>query len=113
MAFSPDATAKGYLSLWEVAKAYAFQKVLTRIEEGFRTPAHELLRESRDQWIAKELRLQGGGSPSGRDVRKTVKRCARPDSQTGIQGKSLAVREAGHQLIRKLGRPELRKLQWR
>ena len=83
MAFSPDATAEGYLPPWEVAKAFAFHKVLSRIEEVLGLPAHELLGESRDKWIAKELTLKGGGCPSDRTVRKTVKRCSKPDWYAG------------------------------
>ena len=52
-------------------------------EEVLGLPAHELLGESRDKWIAKELTLKGGGCPSDRTVRKTVTRCSKPDWYAG------------------------------
>ena len=60
---------------WEVAKAFAFHEVIEAISEHLGESASELLGQRVDDFIASRLILKGGGNPTPRAVRDTVKRC--------------------------------------
>ena len=62
MSFAPGNTLAGELSPWEVAKAFAFHKVLQKAAEVLDTPAAELVGQRVDEFIAKQLTLTGGGN---------------------------------------------------
>ena len=70
----PDRTQHGRLAPWEVAKAIAYSTVITDISEHLGQAANELIGERVDDYIAKKLKLVGGGSPTARAVRHVVAR---------------------------------------
>ena len=43
VSFSPYSTVDGFLPPWELAKAFAFHKVLEKIADEVGSPAHELV----------------------------------------------------------------------
>ena len=79
----PDRTQHGRLPPWEVAKAIAYSTVITDISEHLGQAANELIGERVDDYIAKKLKLVGGGSPTARAVRHVVARNRNGDSYTG------------------------------
>jgi len=76
--FAPDDTAEGFLPLWEIAKASAFHTVLQKAAELLASTPYDLVGERVDDYIAKQLTLQGGGQPHSRSVRKVVAKCQEP-----------------------------------
>jgi hypothetical protein len=56
-------------------KAYAFEKVLERMEKQMRQKACTLLGEDKGSFIAKNLTLKGGGHPTDQCVYQTIRRC--------------------------------------
>ena len=73
--FAGDSTQKGRLPPLEVMKAYAFEKVLERMEKQMRQKACTLLGEDKGSFIAKNLTLKGGGHPTDQCVYQTIRRC--------------------------------------
>ena len=72
--FSPDTTPKGMLPPFEVAKAYAFDKALSQMQEHMGKSLWQLLGEDKGEFIAKHLELKGGGQPSRSAVFKAIRR---------------------------------------
>ena len=72
---SPDKTPEGYLPPFGVAKAYAFEKVLSQMVEHMGMSVCRLIGEDKGDFIARHLELQGGGRPSRSSVFKAIKRC--------------------------------------
>ena len=79
----PDRTQHGRLPPWEVAKAIAYSTVITDISEHLGQAANELIGERVDDYIAKKLKLVGGGSPTARAVRHVVARNRNGDFYPG------------------------------
>lgn len=77
-AFAPDATIDGELPPWEIAKAFAFHKVLAAAADLLGTPASELVGSRVDEYIAKQITVKGGGHPQVRQVRRVIVRCHDP-----------------------------------
>ena len=71
---APDDTPKGTLPPFEVAKAYAFDKVLSTMAVHMGKSAWQLLGEDKGEFIAKHLELKGGGRPSRSVVIKAIKK---------------------------------------
>ena len=61
---SADDTPNGRLPPFEVAKAYAFDVVLTQMEKHMGKSACVFLGQEKGDFIAKHLALKGGGHPS-------------------------------------------------
>ena len=61
---SPEDTTQGKLPPFEVAKAYAFDVALARIEEVTGQSACALLGQSKGSFIAANVTVKGGGHPS-------------------------------------------------
>ena len=72
---SPDNTPKGTLPPFEVAKAYAFEKVLSHMAKCMGKSLWQLIGEDKGDFIAKHLVLKGGGRPSRSSVFKVIKKC--------------------------------------
>ena len=72
---SADNTPKGRLPPFEVAKAYAFEVVLTQMEKHMGKSACVLLGEDKGDFIAKHLTLKGGGHPSRQSVFQNLQKC--------------------------------------
>ena len=72
---TPDKTPEGYLPPFEVAKAYAFEKVLSQMVEHMGMSVYRLIGENKGDFIARHLELQGGGRPCRSSVFKAIKRC--------------------------------------
>ena len=68
--FAPGNTPNGELPPWEIAKAFAFHCALARAAQTLSAPAHKLLGQRVDVYIAKQLTLKGGGRPKPRTVKK-------------------------------------------
>ena len=88
---SPDTTKPGYLSPWELAKAYALHMVAIRMAEEWCTTPAEMLGQRLDAFIASKVVLQGGGHPSERATRKALRKC----SQEGWHPRMIAPSNAG------------------
>ena len=73
--YNPSTTKDGHLAPWEVAKAFAFHEAIEAIAEHLGESASHLLGQRVDEFIASHLTLKGGGNPTPRAVRDTVKRC--------------------------------------
>ena len=74
-AFSADNVQKGRLPPFEVAKAYAFDVVLSQMEKHMGKSACVLLGEEKGSFIAKNLTLKGGGHPTRQAVFQAIRRC--------------------------------------
>ena len=74
--FSPDSTKEGTLPPFEVAKCIAFAKVLEKVEEVLGEEAHVLLGMGKNEFIASQLQLKGGGNSQPRTVQKTLAKCS-------------------------------------
>ena len=61
---SPDNTPSGTLPPFEVAKAYAFEKVLSQVQKHMGMSVWQMLGEDKGTFIGKLLELKGGGQPS-------------------------------------------------
>ena len=70
MALEPGDTPKGKLPPFEVAKAVAFEAVLTQMEKHTGKSCWELLGMGKKEFTAKQLQVVGGGRPTGRAVQK-------------------------------------------
>ena len=71
--FDPQAgTRDGELPPWKVAKAVAFQEVLSDVAQLLDTPAAELVGMRIDEYIANKVILKGGGHPSEWRLRRRV-----------------------------------------
>ena len=81
--FSGDTTVDGFLPPWELAKAYAFHVVLATIAEELGTPAHELVGQAVNDYIAANVFLKGGGHPSRVAIAVAIKRCQDPEWYPG------------------------------
>ena len=57
---------------------YAFHTVLATAAEQLGTPASELVGGRVDEYIAKQVEVQGGGHPQPRQIRRVVARCQEP-----------------------------------
>lgn len=74
--YDPNTTKDGHLPPWEVAKAYGIHVALRTISEHIGESPSELLGQRVDKFIASQLQLKGGGNPTERAVRETLKKCA-------------------------------------
>ena len=74
----PAPTKAGALPPFEVAKAYAFEHVLSHVQKHLGKSARLLLGEDKATFIARHLELQGGGKPNRRTVFKAIKKCSQP-----------------------------------
>ena len=72
---SPDNTPKGTLPPFEVAKAFAFETVLSQMAKHMGKSMWQLIGEDKGDFIAKHLELKGGGRPSRSSVFKAIKKC--------------------------------------
>ena len=86
---SPDNTPDGMLPPFEVAKAYAFELVLQTMQKHMGKSCKSLLGEEKGSFIARHLRLKGGGHPGRAAVFKAIARCKAP---TWYPGKVLGER---------------------
>ena len=77
--FSLEATREGYLPPWEIAKAYAFHEVISKLQQELGMQAAELLGMRADAYIASQVTLKGGGHPSARAIRALVNKCKDPE----------------------------------
>ena len=115
---SPKHTKEGTLPPFEMAKAYAFEQVLSHIQKHLGMTAHQLLGEDKAAFIARHLDLQGGGKPGRRAVFKAIRRCRTPEwfpgrvsgTRTGrppvfTQHQKKAMSEAAMETKRRLVRP--------
>ena len=66
----------GTLPPFEVAKAFAFHVALAHIEKHTGMSSRQLLGESRKAFIARQLQLEGGGTPGFTAVQNAVKKCS-------------------------------------
>ena len=80
---APDRTQHGRLPPWEVAKAVAFSTVISDMAEHLGQSANELIGGRVDEYIAKQLKVVGGGSPTARAVRDVVAKCKTEDFYPG------------------------------
>ena len=71
----PERTQRGRLPPWEVAKACAYDTVLKHISSVLGEPAHQLLGKNVAEFIAEQLTLVGGGTPSKRAVLHALAAC--------------------------------------
>ena len=71
-------TKEGTLPPFEVAKAYAFEQVLSHVEKRLGQSSRQLLGEDKATFIAKHLVLQGGGTPGRETVFKAIRKCSQP-----------------------------------
>ena len=83
MSFSSAATKRGHLPPWEACKAFAFSTCLDVISQKLGQRPCDLLGQRSNDWIATQLRLQGGGCPTERAVVKAIKRCQQEDWYPG------------------------------
>ena len=72
---SADNTPKGMLPPFEVAKAFAFEQVLSQMAKHMGKSEWQLIGEDKGVFIAKNLQLKGGGRPSRSAVFKAIKKC--------------------------------------
>ena len=70
MALGPASTPSGKLPPMEVAKAIAFEKVISCMEKHLGKTCWELLGKSKKDFTAGQLKTIGGQRPSGRAVQK-------------------------------------------
>ena len=64
-------------------QAFAFYTVLNKAAEQLGTRASDLVGQRVDEYIAKQVTLQGGGHPQPRCLRKVIARCKEPDWYPG------------------------------
>ena len=88
VSLSPDDTKIGYLTPWEVAKAFAYHEVVRDVAEHLGEQPSQLLGGRVDVWIAGRLTLKGGGKPSARAVRNQIHLCS---DSSWYPGKPLSV----------------------
>ena len=70
MDLKPGNTAAGKLAPFQVAKAVAYEQVISSMERHMGKTCWELLGQSKAQFTAEQLTVVGGGSPSDRAVKK-------------------------------------------
>ena len=70
MPLGPASTPSGKLPPMEVAKAIAFEKMISCMEKHLGKTCWELLGESKRDFTAGQLKTIGGQRPSGRAVQK-------------------------------------------
>ena len=70
MALDPENTPEGKLPPFEVAKAIAFEAVITQIEKHTKKSCWELMGMGKKDFTAKQLQVVGGGHPTARAVQK-------------------------------------------
>ncbi len=75
MSLSPDSTQRARLPPWEVAKAAAYNEVISDLEKHLGKSCWELLGRGKVPYVRSKLTLVGGGSPSPRSVRALFERC--------------------------------------
>ena len=108
MALQPGNTPKGELAPYEVAKAIAFNEVITEMEKHMNKSCWELLGVGRKEFTASRLTKVGGGHPSTRAVskhwtkaqqdpkwfpgKKTDNSGGRPDQITPAQKEAIATK---------------------
>ena len=74
--FAPDGMKDGKLPPWEIARAMAYNNVLKDISAHLNRPAHELVGQRVDEYIAERVALKGGGHPTSRAIRKLLRKCS-------------------------------------
>ena len=72
---SADNAPKGMLPPFEVAKAFAFEQVLSQMAKHMGKSEWQLIGEDKGVLIAKCLEVKGGGRPSRSAVFKAIKKC--------------------------------------
>ena len=92
-ALCPEHTRDGYLPPWEVAKAAAFDSVISDMERHLGKSCWGLLGREKVPYIAGRLALQGGGQPQDRAVRKILTDCRK---KIGTQASSRRMSVAAH-----------------
>ena len=73
--WSDETTKPGALPPFEVAKAYAFDMVLRAMEQRLGQSCWMLLGVEKRSFIAKHLRLKGGGHPGCTAVENAIAKC--------------------------------------
>ena len=73
--WSPDSTPSGTLPPFEVAKAFAFDAVLSQIESHTGKTCRQLLGQDKRDFIARHLTLKDGGSPGRTAVLVAIRKC--------------------------------------
>ena len=76
--FSPKDTRRYELPPWEVAKAFAFHKVIEQMEEETGMSAPELLGKGATEFIATQVVTKDNEAPSLRTLQKTFVKCKDP-----------------------------------
>ena len=66
MALDPTNTPEGKLPPFEVAKALAFEAVITQIEKHTQKSCWELMGMGKAEFTANQLQVSGGGHPTFR-----------------------------------------------
>jgi hypothetical protein len=106
MEFDPAGTPRGKLPPWEVAKAIAFQEVISKMEEHLGKTCKQLTGLGKADFTAEHLTVVGGWEPTGRAVqltwtkvkededwfpgKKTDQRSGRPPSISEAQSQAIA-----------------------
>ena len=75
LSFSPDSVQHGRLSPWEIAKAAAYNDVISDMEKHLGKSCWQLLGQGKVPYVRTKLLLVGGGHPSERAVRAAFARC--------------------------------------
>ena len=91
--YDPSSTREGYLPPWELAKAFAFYKVIQHMSEQQGVPACEVTGKRVDELIAEQVALKGGGNPTARAVRKALVKCEDAEWYPGKQVQTNAGRK--------------------
>ena len=102
VSFSPDNTRTGQLPPLEVVTAYAFREVTTAMERQMAEPAHVLLGQAMDQFVAARLHLKCGGHPTKGAMNKAIRRCKDADLFLGKPPEYKGGRTASVPLSQKL-----------
>ena len=76
--FNPKDTRRYELPPWEVAKAFAFHKVIEQMEEVTGMSAPEFLGKGATEFIATQVVTKDNEAPSLRTLQKTFVKCKDP-----------------------------------
>ena len=78
-------TPRGKLAPFEKTRAVAFQTVIGAMEKHLGKSCWQLTGQGQADFTARHLRAQGGGSPSGRAIRKVWAHKAKVDGTTSAK----------------------------
>ena len=81
--FSPKDTRQYELPPWEVAKAYAFKKVIQQMEEVMGMKAQDFLGKGATEYIATQVFTKEHKAPQVRTLQKIFLKCAEKDWYPG------------------------------